>query len=169
MYYWEPSPRYLGLYRDHPDAQEGTFHDVLRHFEQSMYALEIQCSFATQMKLIEETKKLPGLPELHKQNYESSYHRTTALGCLYRILSGERHPHVFGIMIRCMIESEEHDEASANAIRQMEQYAQGTAERWVQLTRHWHTHQMNTLKQAMRITRSLVGEQMWQYAKGLEY
>lgn len=148
---------------------ERGFQEVLTHSQQSLYALEVQCSFATQMKLTESTKNLPGLQELHRHNYESSYHRTTAMGCLYRILSGERHRHVVGIMIHCMIESEEHDRASQQAIQQMKQHATGAAERWVDIVQRWQSQQMRELQEAMQITRGLVGEQFWRYAMGLEY
>jgi hypothetical protein len=156
------------IVRQGPEHIEG-YREVLDLMQKSLYALEIQCSFSTQMKLLEETKNLPGLRELHKHNYESSYHRTTALGCLYRILNGERHPHVFGIMIRCMIESEEHDAASEKAVTKMKQFARGTAEKWVQTVHEWLEQQSSNLREAMSKTRPLVGEHLWRYAQTLKY
>jgi hypothetical protein len=137
--------------------------------QNSMYALSLLCSVATQMKLVEETKRLPGLAELHHENYETSYHRVTAIGCLHRVIAGDRHHPVIGIMIRCMIASWQHDEKADAAIRRMEQAAGGTAARWVQSVRHWHHLASDELQKAMRLVRRLAGESMWQYAQGLEY
>jgi hypothetical protein len=156
------------LNRQGTEHLEG-FREVWDLLQRSLFALEVQCSFATQMKLLEETKSLPGLRELHKHNYETSYHRTTALGCLSRIQNGERHPHVYGIMIRCMLESEEHDAASEKAVKKMKQFARGTAEKWVTTVEEWLGQQMAGLQEAMEKTRPLVGEHIWRYAQTLKY
>ncbi|WP_156807361.1 hypothetical protein [Effusibacillus pohliae] len=143
---------------------------VLAHLQNSLYALEVQCSLSTQMELNPETKALPGLRDVDKHNYESSYHRTTAIGCLRRILAGERHPDVMGIMIRCMLEAEEHDVETGRAMdRMLRSATTRTAEQWVRTAKRWQEQQLVHLREAIVLARSLVGESMWEYAKKLEY
>jgi hypothetical protein len=143
---------------------------VLIQMQSSLYTLDLQCSYATQMKLIEETKHLPSLPKLHKQNYEGSYHRTTSIGCLYRLQKETWNPQVAGISISCMIKSREADLKSLDAVKQMKQEARSElAKHWVEIVERWLRLQLQHLEEAMRLMRQLVGEQMWHYAESLEY
>lgn len=143
---------------------------VLGLMKKSLNSLEIQCSYSTQMKLIEETRRLPSLPKVHEQNYESSYHRTTSIGCLSRIQAGNRDRLVVGISIRCMIQSREADLKARDAVNQMKGEAATDIERqWVESVDRYLEDQLRNLEAAMRLMRNLVGEQMWHYAENLEY
>ncbi|MBO8157035.1 MAG: hypothetical protein H0Z32_11295 [Bacillaceae bacterium] len=140
---------------------------VLHHLQNSMYALQVQCSFTSQMKLYPDTKNLDGLEKLHKYNYKSSYHRSTAIGCLYRILNGEKHRYVYGIMINCMFQAKKYDKKSIEAFEKMKEDAANSekATRWIQTVNQWLNAQSNELKLAMKAARQTLGKEMWEYGE----
>lgn len=82
-------------------------------------ALTLQCADASVGHFIPEVRGLPGFRELHRENYDVSYHLATALGSASRLLMGDRHPGFLALLASCQKEAAEHQEKAALAYRQM--------------------------------------------------
>ncbi|MDI3256829.1 MAG: hypothetical protein QJR01_03725 [Kyrpidia sp.] len=154
----------------HPPIDHAVFTRVADHLTASEYALAVLCSVSTQMKLLTITKDLPGLEELHRENYETGYHRLTAKGSIRRILAGDHHPTVVGIAVQCMHKAAEHDRRAADAIqRMMAAQVHEDARRWITSVQAWQERTATELQVAMTRTRQSVGESFWQFALQLQY
>ncbi|MBX6395160.1 MAG: hypothetical protein IRY98_05475 [Alicyclobacillaceae bacterium] len=154
----------------HCPIDRTAFNRILDHLSASQYALTILCSVSTQMKLLPATKDLPGLNDLHRENYETGYHRLTAEGCVRRILAGDDHPTVVGISIHCMMKAAEHDRRAREAIDRMRSaQTHEEARRWITSVQAWQERAAAELQVALTRAREAVGEACWKYALHLQY
>ncbi|MDI3326981.1 MAG: hypothetical protein QJR06_00340 [Alicyclobacillaceae bacterium] len=154
----------------HCPTDQRAFAKILDHLRTSQYALAVLCSVSTQMKLLPAAAELPGLADLHRENYETGYHRLTAEGCVRRILAGDDHPTVVGIALRCMAEAAEHDRRARDAIGRMAAAAgNDEARRWVTAVQAWQERTSAELQIALTRAREVVGEACWKFALQLQY
>lgn len=87
--------------------------------ERSLLALEAQCARTSVAYFYPGLRALPGLEQVHKENYEVSYHLTTALGSARAIMAGERLPGYYGLVLACQKEALEHQQKAVRAWGQM--------------------------------------------------
>lgn len=93
--------------------------DMLVTMDRAHNELALQCAVASLGHYIPAMRRLPGFEELHKENYEVSYHLTTAIGASRRILSGSREPGYFALLVSCQREAEEHQRKAVAAFRRL--------------------------------------------------
>jgi hypothetical protein len=93
--------------------------DILAALTRAYDDLTLQCAIASLGRYIPAMAGLPGFDELHKQNYEVSYHLTTAIGSAGRILSGVQEPGYFALVITCERAAREHQQKAIEAFRKL--------------------------------------------------
>lgn len=97
------------------------FQVILNHLEQSIHAEQFICSIVTEMKYMPPFKNQIALKKIHKENYQTSYHRNTADGNLKRLISGAgQSEHQLVLMtVECFLEADEHDQNIEDALQLM--------------------------------------------------
>ncbi len=100
-----------------------TMDDILRSLQQAHSTLTQQCATSSLGHYVPAMRSLPGFEQLHRQNYEVSYHLTTAIGAARRILAGDREPGYFALVVSCQREAQEHQRRAEAAFRRMSQAA----------------------------------------------
>lgn len=81
--------------------------------------LTLQCAVASIGHYIPEMKRLPGFEAIHKANYETAYHLTTAIGAARMIMAGAREPGYFALLVTCERKSREYQQKAREAWQQM--------------------------------------------------
>ena len=135
---------------------------VLQHLEHSIKAEQIFCSYVTQMKFLPQFKENAALSYVHRENYETSYHRNTAAGNLQRMLElSERDEMLVLMTIECFVETRAHDKKAESALIQIPSF---TAKDEVLLTeaKRWHQIRKRQLTLAARALYTSVGPEVWQ-------
>ncbi len=140
-----------------------SYADVLRHIDLSIWAEQMFCTVTTQMNFLRQFKDQPELKSLHKENYETSYHRNTAAGNLLRLVAGELDEMLILMTVECFIESRNHDKAAQTALHSISVPTQED-EQWITLSEKWHRRRKRHLKYAAEILRTMIGQELW--AKG---
>ena len=91
----------------------GQWAPILKHVKASIHAEQVFCSITTEMKMFPQFARQPLLRELHRENYETSYHRNTAAGNLIRLQvidpSNDSFIRLVLMTVECFIEAKEHD------------------------------------------------------------
>ncbi|MCL6518081.1 hypothetical protein, partial [Alicyclobacillus sp.] len=142
------------------------FAPVLQHLEQSIHAEQVFCSIVTEMKFMPAFKDDPNLAEVHRQNYETSYHRNTAAGNLRRLLAGAGPSEEMLVLmtIECFVEAKRHDRQAEEALKAIRTESPAD-EGWIQAAERWHARRRQALRMARRLLRQSVSEETW--AKGV--
>ena len=78
-----------------------------------------QCAVSSLGHYVPGMSQLPGFAELHRENYAVSYHLTTAIGAVTKILEGSREPGYFGLLASCLRAASEHEEKVTQAFSEM--------------------------------------------------
>jgi hypothetical protein len=135
---------------------------VLSHIEASIQAEQIFCSIVTEMTYLPAFKDQPPLRQLHRENYETSYHRNTAAGNLQRFLtgSGSSEERLILMTVECLLETHEHDRKAEDYLSQMKPASSADA-RWLEAAGKWHKRRKQHLKHAARTLRAAIGETLW--------
>lgn len=144
----------------------GHFAEVLRQVKASIRAEQVFCSIVTEMKYLPQFKSQSALETVHKENYETSYHRNTAAGNLRRIVSGEQEQLLILMTIECFIEAAHHDKNAENALNAII----GTnpdGQQWIETAAKWHEQRVMHLKRAKKLLRSIVGPELWSQGAAL--
>lgn len=142
---------------------------VLHELRRSIYAEQVFCSITTEMEHIPDFAKQPALAELHKQNYETSYHRNTACGNLIRMhyAPGETSPEEQRLLLQtidCFYEARYHDKQAEAAFLKLTASNEET-NGWLELAGKWHEQRKLWLKSAAMTLRNLVPKSIWEEGK----
>lgn len=134
--------------------------DVLRQVKSSIKAEQVFCSIVTQMKFMKQFKDQSALKTVHKENYETSYHRNTAAGNLRRIRAGESDELLILMTVECLMETEEHDKSAENALRNIEA-SDEQGQQWLASAISWHELRTRHLQKAKHLLREKIGTVLW--------
>lgn len=147
-------------------AMSSIYAPVLHYVERSIHAEQIFCSIVTEMKFMPAFKDDPHLAEVHRQNYETSYHRNTAAGNLRRLLAGAGPSDEMLVLmtIECFVEAREHDKRAEQALTSI-RAGSAADERWIQAAEKWHFRRRHALRRAKRLLKQAVPPETW--AKGV--
>lgn len=89
----------------------------------AQHTMSLQCGTSTLGWFLPAVKRLPGFKELHKENYEVSYHLSTACGSAHMLLAGAGRPELLATIADCLREAREHEEKAREHCRRMRQAA----------------------------------------------
>jgi len=142
------------------------YNAVFKHLMSSIKAEQVFCSVVTQMKFLPQFADDPNLRTVHRENYETSYHRNTAAGNLRRLLRGEVDEMLVLMTVECFIEAQEHDKKSETALRQIRS-SSTEDEKWLSSARYWHTLRKKHLKAARTALYHIIGPDIWQKGAAL--
>ncbi|MCL6636467.1 MAG: hypothetical protein K6T26_00850 [Alicyclobacillus sp.] len=136
---------------------------VLHHVGLSLQAEQVFCSIVTEMKFMPAFRDDPHLQTVHKENYETSYHRNTAAGNLRRLLTGAfaEEDMLVLMTIECFVEAKAHDLAAEQALRAIPATTE-SQQHWLRAAERWHMRRRRELSRAKRILRSHVSAETWQ-------
>ncbi len=97
--------------------------EILRSLERAYDALAAQCAVASLGYVIPAMRELPGFEKVHEENYEVSYHLTTAIGSARQILMGYPEPGYFALIVSCIHEACKHQQMAMEALERMAEAA----------------------------------------------
>lgn len=145
--------------------------DPLRDLRRSLYAEQIFCSLTSEMRAFPAFAEQPALDELHKENYETSYHRNTACGHLTRLYFAppaavEEFDRLTVMAIACVYNSRKHDKL-AQAQFEALVASDPVDQAWLQLAMCWHLERKRWLKVAAADVRALVSPDLWAQGKAI--
>ncbi len=130
------------------DASHAVWASVLRHVRLSIQAEQVFCSIVTEMKFLPQFSYQDALKTVHKENYETSYHRNTAAGNLRRLIKTRTVDEMLILMtVECFIETLEHDRKAETALREIT-VADPVDEKWLIAAQKWHMRRKQQLKHA---------------------
>lgn len=138
-----------------------SFAQVMRHVDRSIFAEQVFCSWVTQMNFLPQFANQPPLKIVHRENYETSYHRNTAAGNLHRLLANEWDEMLILMTVECFIEAKEHDKTAENALNQITA-STPVDQKWIQTATYWHQQRKRHLKRAVKSLYATIGSEMWQ-------
>ncbi|GMA59569.1 hypothetical protein NZD89_08565 [Alicyclobacillus fastidiosus] len=134
--------------------------DVLNLVEQSIKAEQVFCSIVTQMKYLPQFKGQTALNIVHRENYETSYHRNTAAGNLERLVTGESDELLILMTVECFIETRQHDKIAGTSLGNIV-VTSSEDQQWIIVATEWHKQRRQYLKSAARVLRTLIGPELW--------
>jgi hypothetical protein len=96
---------------------------ALDHLEISLINLQCACAISSELIVIPETRRLPGLHQLHSKAFvPMSYHIVTALGALRVILTSEPKSTLSFLAVSCIINTLDAAKNIAPNIREMREH-----------------------------------------------
>lgn len=140
--------------------------EVLRLVKCSMKAEQYFCSIVTQMTYLPQFKHQQPLDIVHKENYETSYHRNTAIGNLRRLLDGDMDELVILMTVECIIEAARHDAKAKAALAELSA-GDEEGQMWLGRAEKWQGYRSNYLARARSMLRGVIGPQSWAKGKAL--
>jgi hypothetical protein len=142
------------------------FINVLGHIEESIHAEQVFCSIATQMTFLPQFKDQTDLETIHKENYETSYHRNTAAGNLARLVTGETDEMLILMTVECFVEAKNHDKAAGAALEELknDNTLDPNDDIWLDGAKIWHRRRKRALRHAAETLHIIIGSELW--AKG---
>jgi hypothetical protein len=148
------------------EVDHGLWSQVLRPLSVSIYGEQVFCSITTEMKWLPGFRDNAELTALHRENYETSYHRNTAAGNLTRLAWQEaqgRDPskRLVLMTVECLLEAREHDRRTAQHLRALEEQA-GAYRSWLEAASRWHEHRTRWLRRAVRTLRGGIPAGWWE-------
>lgn len=151
------------------ELARGLWTEVLRPLSVSIYGEQVFCSITTEMKWLPPFRDDADLTALHRENYETSYHRNTAAGNLTRLIwqqAQARTPskRLVLVTVECLLEAREHDRRAAQHLQALAQRADGHRS-WTDAALRWHEHRTQWLRRAMRTLRRGIPADWWEEGK----
>ncbi|GMA51221.1 hypothetical protein GCM10025857_25780 [Alicyclobacillus contaminans] len=136
---------------------------VLGHLEASIYAEQVFCSVVTEMETLPMFQDQPLVASIHRENYETSYHRNTAAGHLQRSLanSGVNIHQLMVLTVECLYETRAHDLKAETYLRQLDQINHEDAAGWMAAAVKWHRRRKRQLNLAARTLHSVLPSPLW--------
>lgn len=134
--------------------------NVLHCVELSIKAEQLFCSIVTQMKFLPQFKEQATLATVHKENYETSYHRNTAAGNLERLVSGESDELLTLMTVECFIEARHHDKVAETSLDHIV-VTNPEDENWIVEATKWHVKRKKYLKSAAKKLHAVIGPELW--------
>ena len=142
------------------------YRTAFKHLKASIEAEQVFCSIVTEMKFMPQFADDPNLRTVHRENYETSYHRNTAAGNLRRLLRGETAEMLILMTVECFIESREHDRKSGEALDGIQSTGPHD-EKWLESAKYWHAKRKQQLKHARNVLYNMIGPDVWQKGAAL--
>lgn len=148
------------------DSSHAVWEAVLRHVRLSIQAEQVFCSIVTEMKFLPQFAYQDALKIIHRENYETSYHRNTAAGNLRRLTKTSTADKMLILMtVECFIETEEHDTKAETALRKIT-VTDAADNKWVEAAQKWHKRRKQQLKYAAETLYAAIGPELWK--QGME-
>lgn len=132
--------------------------NVLSLLQQSLYAEGMVCSMSSQMLYNPETKDLKGNSTMHNHLVPASYHRVTASGSAFRIMSGDSDPYVQVTLVSCMNNAATQDKEVRKGLNIMLENADANWKPFVEQIIKWEDIAESTLAQAKETLQAM---NMW--------
>ena len=133
---------------------------------ESVHAEQVFCSLVSEMKYMPQFQSQPALAELHKENYETSYHRNTAVGNLSRLQAGEAHDLPVLMTIECLVETARHDRLGEKALAAI-RAAAPEDQVWLRAAQNWHERREYWTRRAADTLRGHVSAHLWEQGIGM--
>jgi len=145
MYYMYPYPYY---------RQDG-WTTVFSLLQQSLYAEGMVCSMSTQMLYTPETENLEGNNEMHNHLVPASYHRVTAWGTSYRLISGDSNQYMITTVVSCIKNAQTQDQGVSEGLQVMQENANEKWRPFVEQIIKWQDNAEATLSQAKQTLQAM--------------
>jgi hypothetical protein len=143
---------------------------VYRRVCASIHAEQVFCSITTEMKYLPDFAELPELKTLHKQNYETSYHKNTAAGNLLRLMKGvnlhEQEKMLILMTVECFIEATGHQAIAEQALTSISTPVEEHT-RYLEAAAHWHDLRKYWLRKAQKTLRRAIPPEWWTEGEAL--
>ncbi|WAH37820.1 hypothetical protein [Alicyclobacillus dauci] len=140
---------------------QAPYAEVLHYLNLSIRAEQIFCSIVTQMLYIPQFQNQTSLKTVHRENYQTSYHRNTAAGNLIRLEGGDAQKILVLMTIECFVEVRKHDKVAEAGLRQITA-SSAEDKSLLAVAFEWHSMRKRYLRAAARTLRSTVGADVWQ-------
>lgn len=131
---------------------------VLTLLQQSLYAEGMVCSMSTQMLYTPEVQDLKGNKSMHNHLVPASYHRVTASGSAFRLMSGDNDQYVLVTLISCMKNAETQDKGVRQGLNVMLENADEKWKPFVEQILKWEDIAESSLAQAKEALQAM---NMW--------
>jgi len=132
---------------------------ILRHLETGLVDLQWACGVSSELIVFRETRRLPGLHELHGRAFvPMSYHIVTALGGVRLILASGSRPSLFFLVASCIISTLDAAEHIAPNIAKMRQNVPPDFRRSVEVADTWARACVEEVQRALQIIRDYAGD-----------
>lgn len=145
MYFMYPYP----IYR-----QDGWM-NILSLLQQSLYAEGMVCSMSTQMLYTPETENLEGNDKMHNHLVPASYHRVTAWGTSYRLISSDGNPYMITTAVSCIKNAQRQDQGVREGLEIMQKNADEKWKPFVDQIIRWQDNAEATLAQAQETLQAM--------------
>lgn len=139
---------------------------VKNELMESVYAEQVFCSIVTEMKLMPQFQNQPALAGIHRENYETSYHRNTAVGNLSRLQAGEANVTLVLMTVECLAEAARHDNSAESSLGQMHA-ATPDDQVWLRAAANWHARRSWWVRRAAASLQASVGPELWEQGLSL--
>lgn len=153
-----------------PTGKSVLWEQVYRRICASIHAEQVFCSITTEMKYMPEFMNIPELATVHRENYETSYHKNTAAGNLLRLMMGAKTPEQEKLLVlmtvECLIEATHHHATAEQALTSMNA-SSGESTRYLEASAHWHDLRKYWLRKAQRTLRRAIPPEWWQEGQSL--
>ncbi|MDB5085451.1 MAG: hypothetical protein JWN30_2337 [Bacilli bacterium] len=148
--------------------ESSIFSRVLQHVERSIHFEQVFCSIVTEMKYMAPFQNQAGLQRVHKENYETSYHRNTAAGNLKRLTAGAgaSATQLILMTVECFLEAQEHDQNAEQALGSMTA-SNPQEQSWLDAAQEWHLKRKEELQIAAQILRESIPADLWNQGAAL--
>lgn len=150
-----------------PEAQmRSAWVHVKNELMESVHAEQVFCSIVTEMKRMPQFQHQPALANLHRQNYETSYHRNTAVGHLSRLQAGEPSVALILMTVECLAEAARHDKSAQAALDQI-QAATPDDQVWLRAAANWHARRSWWGRRTAASLQANVSPDLWEQGLAL--
>lgn len=144
------------------DSMQGTWQRLAEFMKGSIEAEQVFCSLVTEMGYQPQFRGNSALAIVHRENYETSYHRNTAAGNLERLLQGDTSNEMLVLLtVECFIEARQHDGTAEMALMQIKAVSQEDSG-WLEAARFWHQKRRQYLDSATEVLYTSIGPAMWE-------
>lgn len=131
--------------------------DILAALTEAYSNLTLHCGVSSLMHYVPALRRRPGFKELHRENYEISYHLTTAIGSARLILGGSREPGYFALVVNCEREALEHQQRAMAAFRRLAEGAPAEVRPLLEQLQGLLQATMGSIQRAIGITTAVFG------------
>lgn len=136
---------------------------ALGYLEISLVNLQYACAISSELIVIPETRRLPGLHQLHSKAFvPMSYHIVTAIGALRVILTTEPRSTLSFLAVSCIINTLDAAEYIAPNIREMREHVPPNYSKSVEVADQFARACVKEVEEALEVVKNYsIGEPNW--------
>ncbi|MCY0870367.1 MAG: hypothetical protein OWT27_07230 [Firmicutes bacterium] len=138
---------------------------VFNELQESVYAQQVLCSITVDMATRDVFARQTACMTLHRENYETTFHRTVAAGHLSRLQAGEDAAELVQAATSALRLAALHDARGHRALKALTAPTPDT-ETWLLAAANWHQRREYWLRRAIASIESCAANGDWDSAEG---